>query len=205
MNKKKLLYGALGLLLGLALGFWGTDSLNRSMAGASNMAENQMPAGQPPNSGELPPGHPPASASGQGADAGGPQGDVTAVIQQARNEPTNFAAQMKAASLFAQINRFDQALEFYQKAYEIKKNDLSVLVALGNMNFDLKRYPEAERWYKEALKLNPSDVNVRTDLGLSYFLREPKQLDQAIAEYRTSLGYEPRHEQTLQNLLTALL
>jgi len=80
-----------------------------------------------------------------------------------------------------------------------------VLVALGNMTFDLKRYTEAERWYQEALKLNPRDVNVRTDLGLSYFLREPKEIDKAIAEYRTSLGYDPRHEQTLQNLISALV
>ena len=46
---------------------------------------------------------------------------------------------------------------------------------------------------------------MRTDLGLSYFLREPKELDKAIAEYRASLGYNPRHEQSLQNLITALL
>jgi tetratricopeptide (TPR) repeat protein len=203
MNKKKLLYGGLGLVLGLAIGFWGTDSLNRNTAGAADAASNALL-----NDGELPPDHPPAGAAAGATGqpgAGGPQNDVMAVIEQARAEPGNFDAQFKAGTLFAQINRFDQALEFYQRAYQIKQNDVGVLVALGNMNFDLKRYAEAERWYQDALKFNPGDVNVRTDLGLSYFLREPKELDKAIAEYRASLGYDPRHEQTLQNLITALL
>lgn len=204
MNKTKLLYGVVGLALGLSLGYWGTNALNSSAAESARTAATTTPG-----EGALPPDHPPAGgAEGQSTGAamsGGAQNDVTNAIQQARNEPNNFAAQLKAGELFAQINRYDQALEFYQRAYQIKKDDLSVLVALGNMTFDLKRYAEAERWYQEALKLNPRDVNVRTDLGLSYFLREPKELDKAIAEYRTSLGYEPRHEQTLQNLISALV
>ena len=204
MDKKKLIYGVVGLALGLTLGYWGTNSLNSNAAGNARTAATAT-AGE----GALPPDHPPAGgAEAQGASpamGGGAQNDVTSAIQQARNEPNNLAAQLKAGELFAQINRYDQALEFYQRAYQIKKDDVSVLVALGNMTFDLKRYPEAERWYQEALKLNPRDVNVRTDLGLSYFLREPKEIDKAIAEYRTSLGYEPRHEQTLQNLISALV
>lgn len=201
MDKKKLVYGVIGLVLGLAIGYWGTNSLNSNAAGTTRTATNSTATDR-----ELPPDHPPAgAAAGQGgAMSGGQQNDVASAIQQARNEPTNFDAQVKAGELFAQINRYDQALEFYQKAYQIKKDNLSVLTALGNMSFDLKRYPEAERWYQEALKLNPRDVNIRTDLGLTYFLREPKEVDKAIAEYRTSLGYDPRHEQTLQNLITAL-
>lgn len=208
MDKKKLLYGAVGLVIGLLAGYFATDALNRNLATATNAAPNARA-----NAAELPPDHPPAGspASGasasdaSGADAGGMQGDVGAVIQQARNEPKNFDAQMKAAGLYTQINRFEQALEFYQKAYELKKTDLGVLVALGNAHFDLRRYVEAERYYKEALKLKPDDVNLRTDLGLSYFLREPKELDKAIAEYRTALGYNAKHEQTLQNLVAALI
>lgn len=201
MDKKKLLYGAIGVLLGLIGGYFGTDMLNHNMASATDAAKI---AGA--NNAELPPDHPPTGAPAEeNASGGGMQGDVAAVIQQARNEPTNFDSQMKAASLFAQINRQDQALEFYQKAYALKKTDLGVLVALGNAHFDLRHYVEAERFYREALKVKPDDVNVRTDLGLSYFLREPKDLDKAIAEYRASLGYDPRHEQTLQNLITALL
>jgi tetratricopeptide (TPR) repeat protein len=80
-----------------------------------------------------------------------------------------------------------------------------VLANLGNVTFDMQRYQDAERWYQLALKIKPDAVNVRTDLGLTYFLREPKDVDKAIAAYRASLSYDPRHEQTLQNLATALI
>ena len=204
MDKKKFIYGVVGLLVGMAIGYWATNSLNRNYANATNSGNNEA------NTADLPPGHPPTGATGatggtSNAPADGPQADVMAVIQQAKNEPSNFDAQMKAAALFEQIQRYDQALEFYQKAQKAKPNDFGVLVALGNTSFDLQRFPEAERWYKEALKLKPDDVSVRTDLGLSYYLREPKETDKAIAEYRAALGYNPRHEQALQNLVTALL
>lgn len=210
MDKKKFLYGVIGLLIGTGVGYWATDSLNRNFVGATQ-AERGVT-----NSAELPPDHPPTGEAGRAAQAAagsgsaastdsGAQADVAAVIQQARNEPTNFDAQMKAGNLFSQIKRYDQAAEFYEKARQIKPQEHVVLVALGNANFDLQLYPAAERWYKEALKIKPDDVDARTDLGLSYYLREPKELDKAIAEYRTSLGYNPRHEQSLQNLITALL
>lgn len=207
MDKKKFVYGVVGLLIGTATGFWATNSLNRNFAGAS---QAERAAG---GNAELPPDHPPTSAAsaetaregGTGATGAGPQAEIAAVIEQARKEPSNFEAQMKAGDLFLQIRRYDQAAEFYEKARQLKPKEPLVLVALGNAKFDLQLYAEAERWYKEALKLKPEDVDARTDLGLSYFLREPKELDKAIAEYRTSLGYNPRHEQSLQNLITALL
>src|SRR5206468_8641846 len=50
----------------------------------------------------------------------------------------------------------------------------------------------------------PDDVNVRTDLGLTFLLREPANLDRAITEFRASLERDPKHLQTLQNLTVAL-
>ena len=93
----------------------------------------------------------------------------------------------------------------YEKAYKIKPNDFEVLRGLGNVNFDLKKYQEAERWYQQALKVKPDDANVRTDLGLTFYLREPRDLDRAIAIYNEVLKTSPQHEPALQNLTQALL
>lgn len=192
MNKEKTLYGIIGLLVGLIAGYIGTNYINRSAAPAPAAAGSTA---------SLPPNRSPAS----GDASGGMQGEVTAVIEQARKEPNNFAAQMQAANMYSQIDRPEGALEFYDRAAKIKPNDFELLVKLGDTNFALKRYQEAEGWFQQALKSKPDAVSVRMHVGLTYHLRTPRDLDKAIAAYRKALGYDPRHEKTLQNLTTALI
>jgi len=198
MNKEKLLYAIIGLLAGLIVGYVGTNYINGS---APNSRANNAAS-----SGALPPDHPPASGADNASNnsAGGAQGDVMAVIQQARNEPSNFDAQMKAADQFVRINRKEGTLEFYERAAKIKPNDFDILVKLGDTYFDLQRYEEAAKWYEQALRVK-ADPTVRMDLGLSYYLRSPRDLDRAIENFRAALKTDPRHEKTLQNLTRALI
>lgn len=200
VNKDNVLYGIIGLLAGLIIGYIGTNSINRaapaSAAAVPSSGTNAAPS-------ELPPDHPPTG--NDKASGAGMQGEVLATIDKARTSPEDFDAQMKAASLYYQIKRFDKAFELFQRAQKLKPNDFEALSSLGNVSFDLKRFADAASWYERALKVRPDDVNIRTDLGLTYYLREPRDLDRAITTYRASLRYAPRHEQTLQNLITALL
>lgn len=197
MNKENSLYGIIGLLIGLIIGYAGTNYLNGS-------AQASRP-GNITDVATLPPDHPPTSKADSNTEQGGAQGDVMAVIQQARSDPSNFEAQMKAAELFLQINRKDGTLEFYERAAKIKPKDFDLLVRLGDTNFDLRKYAEAANWYEQALKIKADDTTVRMDLGLTYYLRTPRDLDRAIEIYRANLKIAPRHEKTLQNLTQALI
>jgi tetratricopeptide (TPR) repeat protein len=205
MNKPNYLYGIIGLLAGLIIGYIGTDSINKTYHPAATAGD---PAAA---SNALPPDHPQAGATGDssgatgGASTGDPQAEVTEVIGRARKEPSNFEAQMQAADLFKQIKRFDGALEFYERALKTRPKDFKLLVALGDTNFELSRYEEAERWYQSALKQNPNDATVRNDLGLSFYLRSPRDLNGAIAAFRDALKIDPRYEKSLQNLTQALI
>ena len=208
MNKQNYLYGIIGLLVGLLIGYIGSDAINRS-------APNPSAAVASGNESELPANHPPADGGGSGVadstanssanSSSGPQADVIAAIEKARKEPSNLEAQMKAAELFKQIGRDEGALEFYERAVRVKPKELNLLTTLGNINFDLKRYAEAGKWYQSALKVNPGDATVWMDLGSSYYLREPRDLDKAINAYRSALEADPRHEKSLQNLTRALI
>ncbi len=196
MNKQNYLYGIIGLLAGLIIGYIGTNYINQTYGpavpeGDTAAASNNLPSDHPP--------------TGNNSSGGGPQGVVMDVIEQARKEPSNFEVQMRAAGMFKQINRHEGALEFYERAYKARPNDFKLLVTLGDTNFDLQRYEEAEKWYQLALKQNPNDATVRMDLGLSFYLRSPRDLDKAIAAYRNALKVDRRHEKTLQNLTQALL
>jgi tetratricopeptide (TPR) repeat protein len=197
MKKENTLYAIIGLLVGLIIGYIGTNYLNRTHAPTSSTETAST------NQGNLPANHPPTGGSGGSSE--GPQGDVMDAIERARQEPSNFDAQIQAASMYRQIDRHEEALEFYERALKIKPNDFDLTVKMGDTNFDLERFEEAERWYRSALKTKPDAVTVRMDLGLSYFLRQPRDLDKAIAEYRQALSYDPQHEKTLQNLIAALV
>jgi tetratricopeptide (TPR) repeat protein len=192
MSRENILIGIIGILGGVLVGYIGTNYINRAYSVTAPATETRTD-GAPAN-------HPPATGS-----SGDQRADVMAAIDLAKKDPSNFEAQIEAAGLFRQIDRHEQALEFYDRAYKIKPKDFNLLVKLGDTNFDLERYAEAERWYQTALRINPKDPTVRMDLGLTFHLRQPRDLDKAIAEYRKALGYDPRHEKALQNLIAALI
>src|SRR3712207_7921773 len=56
-----------------------------------------------------------------------------------------------------------------------------------------RSYETAEKWYAAALAKNPDDLNVRTDLGLTFYLRQPPNIERAIAEDRKSTRLNSSH------------
>lgn len=151
MTRENLLFGIIGILLGFIVGFMF----------ASNMSQRQTL--QTNSSQTLPANHPQV----QSGDSRNPQqvfADVQAAIGKARNEPNNFDAQMKAAELYYQIQRYDQAIEYLLKANQLKPDSYEAIVALGQVNVDAQHYDQAEKWLKTALLKKPEDVRVLASL-----------------------------------------
>ncbi len=130
--------------------------------------------------------------------------DIQLVLDKAKNEPDNFEAQMKAGEMYSKIQGFDTALDYYKKAQQIKPNDLQANIKLAGAYFDKKKYVEAEKYFLRALQIEPKNVDIRSDLGLTYYLRDPSDDKRAISEYRMSLAINPSHEPSLQNLSVVL-
>src|SRR5215212_11192302 len=104
MNKQVILFTIIGILVGFSGGFFLANSLNRNAAAQAQTtlnpnipAVNQAPFANP--------------------SVAIPQ--VTEAIERARNEPENFEAQYAAGNLYYQIERFDEAVKYYQKANQI--------------------------------------------------------------------------------------
>lgn len=198
MNKENILFGVVGLLAGLIIGFMFANSVNQQ---AVATIPGSVPAAQ---GGPLPPGHPevPGGPAGsQQSMANAPE--VQAAIEKAKQEPDNFDAQIKAAEFYYQIQRYDGAIDLLKRANQLRPDDYDVIVHLGNANFDSDKYEEAEKWYTQALAKKATDVSVRTDLGLTFIFRQPPDYDRAITEFNRSLETDPNHVQTLQNLTVA--
>ena len=174
------------------------NSVNRATLGQSPASANTA-SGNP----ALPPDHPAIGTSGGGQTQNGPQPEVMAAIDKAKQQPNNYEAQMTAADLYYQIQRFDDAAKFYEIASKLKPAEPEPMIKAGNAYFDSEKYEQAEKWYLQALEKDPKNINVRTDLGLTFFQRTPRDIERAIKEYKTSLAIDPNHEITLQNLAIA--
>ena len=200
MNSDKVLFGIGGLVIGIVIGFMFANSVNRSSPGAGGSISLTNTSAI--SNSFLPPNHPPLMQNGD-ASQGGALPQVTEAIEKAKREPDNFEAQMTAGDLYYQIQRFNEAVAFYEKARGLRPDDTEPVIKLGNTHFDAERYEEAENLYSAVLKKTPNDVNVRTDLGLTFYLRRPRDIDRAIKEYNAVLAIEPSNELALQNLSLA--
>jgi len=123
-----------------------------------------------------------APAAGGEAGGGAPAGDAGG--QGAGSERV-------MAQVFQEISALKAAIEK-------DPQDLSALLRLANMYHDARKFEEAVQYYKKALAIAPKDVNARTDMGICLY--EMGMADDAIAQFRTSLSYDPEHWQTWLNL-----
>ncbi len=195
LSKDNVLFAIVGLLTGLIVGFIVANSLNESGAAMSPATSGDMRMNS-----NMPPGHPDIGAAG---NQGSMQPQMLESIDKAKQDPTDFEAQLKAAEAYYQIERFPEAIQYLTAANKLRPDDRDVIVHLGNANFDASNYDEAQKWYLAALAKKPDDVNVRTDLGLTYVFREPADYDKSIEEFNKALAIDANHIQTLQNLTVA--
>lgn len=174
MTRDNLLFAIIGILLGFIVGFIfaSTMSQRTGLTAAPRMTANQT----------LPPDHPPISSTGD--DPVDPQQmntQVQSAISKARTNPKDFDAQITAAKLEYQVQRYDETVEFLLKANQIKPNDYEVLAMLGEANMEGGHYDQATTWYKAALAKKPGDVSVLASLAFMYLQKgDAKEAEKAI-------------------------
>lgn len=186
MQKQFLFGGLIGLLVGLTVGFFATNAINRDAATRAAGDPVQLDSTAP--------------AGGQTPLQGAQMQDVTETLTKAEQEPQNFVAQMKAGDMYAQIGRFDKATEFYKRGLVLKPSDFAANVVVANALFDTGNFEEASEYYTKALDIKPDDLNARTDLGATFVERAEPDYSKAIAEFEKALAVEPKHEPSLYYL-----
>jgi tetratricopeptide (TPR) repeat protein len=203
VNTRNLIFLAAGLLVGFTVGFIFANSTGRPEG---------VVAQQPSTSGSSTTSAPKDSTQQLS------EKEIRDAIQTTDARPDDIELQKRfGTALYAYVNQtrdprfLPDAARFLKRAVDANPNDRSTIVSLANALFDMgqlgdaARFTEARAFYQKALELDPNDVSVRTDLGLTYYFGEPSDPQSAIREYRKSLEIDPRHEQTLQNLATALI
>ena len=150
MTRDNLLFAIIGLLLGFIVGF---------IFASTQIQRQSLPAATARNS-TMPTDHPPIGSDGAAANPAGMQAEVAAALDKARKEPTNFEAQLKAAELYYQIQRYDDAIGYLLKANQLKPENYETIANLGMVNMDAGHFETAVKWYKAALTQKADDVRV---------------------------------------------
>ena len=175
MTRENLLFAIIGILFGFIVGFMSASVMSQKYGpGAANSAAGTQ---------SLPADHPPVAAQNAGSDPAVMRAQVTSQIEKARNEPKNFDAQLAAAELYYQIQRYDQAIEFLLKANELQPTDYRTVALLGMVNLDAGHYDVAEKWYRAALKIKQDDTMVLSGLAAATLQKgDAKAAEVAIAQ-----------------------
>lgn len=88
----------------------------------------------------------------------------------------------KGNALFG-LDKYDEALKFYETGYAIDKNEKLILWGMGNCFYELERYEEAIVSFREYAKLDPAEEK-STRYYISNSLRELEKYEDAISENR---------------------
>jgi tetratricopeptide (TPR) repeat protein len=152
MTRDNLLFAIIGILLGFIGGFLLASNISQREAAVragTGSAQTQ----------NLPPNHPPVAGDQTSGDGGQQMlASVQTAMKNARENPNDFEAQVTAAKLQYQIQRYDQAIEYLLAANKVKPTDWDVLAMLGVANLDAGHFDAAEKWYKAALQVKPNDM-----------------------------------------------
>jgi tetratricopeptide (TPR) repeat protein len=190
MNRNVFIGLLVGVLAGAAIGFFGANALNKQTAAT---APGDAPLFDPQELQRTLPG-------GDQTAGGGAMPDIQQKLDRAMSEPDSFEAQMEAGDMYAQIQKYETAIEFYQKGIALRPDERQANIVLANAYFDSKKFAEAGKYYAKALELDPNDVNARTDLGTTFVEQQPPDLDRAVEEFKAALEIDPNREATLYNL-----
>ena len=207
MNGRTTFFIFIAAVLGLTAGFILANSINRNELSVLR-AENERLK----------------TEGGAGVNPDGKAGSLTedeidATIAKADQSPNNFDIQRNIGVAIYRYGAMKQdeklirqSVRILDRAAALRPDDFDVILSLANANFDVGYFSKdndalakARNFYSKALVSKPENVDIRTDLGLTYFLQNPPDLDNAVSEFKKSLDTNPKHEKTLQFMVQTLI
>jgi tetratricopeptide (TPR) repeat protein len=117
------------------------------------------------------------------------------------------------ALAYYNINRYEEAVEFFDKVLSIPYEPRDIYFYLGKSLWGIRQYERAgevllrhQQWVADQEKGSVSRVDeaeLNKLLGDSYFYRSPKDYYNAAKYYRRSLDIDPNQDRLLQNVAVA--
>lgn len=162
MEKKKtfdiFFASAVGLLIGFIFGFslanhWNKEAMRTTSGAASS---------QPSAEGELPEGHPPVDPQKQMEAV---RKQLESLKQRAAKNPKDIEARIQLGNLYYDVNKYDQAIEWYRQALEIDPKNPDVRTDMATAYHLLQQTDKALEEIQKTLSYHPDYPNALRNLG----------------------------------------
>ena len=151
MSRESLFFAISGTFFGLMVG-WIIGS-QRVPAAAPAPAPQQASA--------------PAQQSGrQGAPRPLDERQVTQLTTQAAAEPQNAAVRAALGNLYFDVDRFDDAIRWYQEALKLKPSDPDVSTDLGIAFYYTNQADRALEQFRHSLSISPAHTKTMLNQGI---------------------------------------
>ena len=135
----------------------------------------------------------------------GPIQDDTSMLKEVvKNDPKNVAAWIKLGNAMMDTNRFNEAIDAYQKALALDPKNVDVRVDMGTCYRNSGKPDVAMKEYRKAIEINPNHPLAHRNLGV--VLADMKDNAQAVREFERYLQLAPNtpDAQTVRNLIQKL-
>lgn len=147
-------------LIFTAVGFAGGVVYTRYAPGARSGALAPAPAAaamSPESSPALPEGHPPLNVAEQ----------WSALQQQAEANPKDARAALELANFLYDLERWQDAIRWYQRALELDPRNTDARTDLGTCFYNLSRFDEAIVEFNRTLELEPDKPQALYNLAMA--------------------------------------
>ena len=211
MRKQAFLFGFIGLIIGLVIGFMTANAVSRDELSELRRAGNNKTSSVQ---------NPQSTQNNQANQETLTVEEIRQAVERADANSENLVLQKDLGVSLYQYARTQQQTDFLPDVKRLleravksnKAGDFEVLIVLGDVcsvlgqrNDDSRFLVEARTYYERALMLKPETFEMHTEIGLTYFLAKPSEPEKAIAEYRRTLKGDPKNERARQFLAATLI
>jgi tetratricopeptide (TPR) repeat protein len=200
-----LIYGFFGLLIGLVIGFWIANAVNRNLL-PPLVNQNPISLQQ--------------TKAPENSDEKLTQEEIKAAFAAAENRKEDAVFQKNlglALSRYAKVQNdksfLPELITLLERANRLSnEKDTEVLTALGDIYFiqaqeksEASLYEKSRNLYQRAVRLNPDNADIKTAYASTFLFSKPAKPETAITELNSILNQNPNNEDALQLLILALI
>jgi cytochrome c-type biogenesis protein CcmH/NrfG len=116
------------------------------------------------------------------------------LTQKIKQNPQDFDSIVELANMNFDQRNFNEAINLYRKALEVRPSALNVRTDMGTAMFYQDRFDEAIAQFQETLKADPSNAQALFNMGVA-MLHGKQDAKGALASWERLVATNPNHPQ----------